>query len=179
MKQIYFKNRRLEMQHHFYRNKRQKYLCILALLAMISGPLLFLCQSSARTKKGVPTEPVLTFEEEQRKRYSEMTMNAFWGNEQELKNVALELTRRGDRIYAEHWLRYGALDLQRLSIFLFYGDFLYATQKRREMARADFWYRQAEGKAVLIQDSNQRKLFQNMLAIRRENIRKQLNHEIR
>ena len=165
------------MQYHFCEIKQRKYLYILAVLAMISGPLLLFCQSSAHTKKGLPTTPELSPQEKQCRRYSEMTMNAFWGNEQELKNVALELSARGDRIYAEHWLRYGALDLQRLSIVLFYGDFLYATQKRKEIARSDFWYRLAEERAFLIRDINQRKLFLDMLAIRRKSIRDRLNHE--
>ncbi len=162
----------------FFQNKRQKYLCLLAFLAVISGPVLLFCQSSAHTKQGLPTVPTRTPQEEQCKRYSDMTMNAFWGNEQDLINVALELASRGDRIYAEHWLRYGALDLQRLSIVLFYGDFLYATQNRKEIARADFWYCLAEKRAAQLQDTKQKKLFLDMLAIRRENIRNRLNHEM-
>ncbi|HBJ95724.1 MAG TPA: hypothetical protein DDZ11_04490 [Lentisphaeria bacterium] len=113
---------------------------IIAVCAIFLPPLLLLIQSRHTS---TATEPQLSQAEQEQNAYDAMTMAAFWGNEKALIQTVAYCAQHGDRIRAEHWLRYGALDLQRFSVLVAYGDFLAASSEKKTTARADYWYTKA------------------------------------
>ena len=82
------------------------------------------------------------------KTYDAMTMAAFWGNANALIQTAAYCARHGDSVRAEHWLRYGALDLQLFPVLVAYGDFLAASTEKKTAARADYWYAKAQNQVL-------------------------------
>ena len=82
------------------------------------------------------------------RRHDTCTMAAFWGNANALIQTAAYCARHGDSVRAEHWLRYGALDLQLFPVLVAYGDFLAASAEKKTAARADYWYAKAQNQVL-------------------------------
>lgn len=117
----------------------------IAFCAIFLPPLLLLIQSRHTSSA---TEPRLSPEEQMQKTYDAMTMAAFWGNANALIQTAAYCARHGDSVRAEHWLRYGALDLQLFPVLVAYGDFLAASAEKKTAARADYWYAKAQNQVL-------------------------------
>lgn len=119
----------------------------LALAALLGGPGLFYLQSSWKNSPDDPIEPVYSEEEAARMEFARLGDDAMDGKPAGIAQLAACLIRQGDRVSAESWLQYGAIQLKVPSLMLMYGDFLRDGKGRSALRLADFWYARAEAAA--------------------------------